>query len=122
MRHETISEPNSRAAAQALKRQLVPRLEDSNATSQLPRIIQLIQKRTAAAIAAGGEEASTFPHPTNGDEELYAEQAFAGNFSKTLPHDPNTGLVEPFAYEALLNAVQTGTLASFGSGSQWRTW
>jgi hypothetical protein len=71
------------------------------------------KKRTAAAVSAAEEEASAFPHPTNGDEELYAEQAFAGNFSKTLPHDPNTGLVEPFAYEALINAVQTGTLASF---------
>ncbi|MBO0734435.1 MAG: hypothetical protein J2P49_09010, partial [Methylocapsa sp.] len=50
-----------------------------------------------------------FPHPTNGDEERYRNQAFAGNFSKTLPHDPVTGLVVPSAYTALLNAFQRGT-------------
>ena len=46
-----------------------------------------------------------FPHPTNGDEENYANQAFAGNFSKTLNHDPRTGLVVPSDYQALVNAL-----------------
>jgi hypothetical protein len=56
---------------------------------------------------------AAFPHQTNGDEELYANQAFAGNFSKSLNHDPNTGLVVPSDYQALKNAVQSGTQAAF---------
>src|SRR5215472_10498903 len=55
---------------------------------------------------------NAFPHPTNGDEEAYANQAFAGNFSKTLPHDPHTGLVVPSAYQALLNGFTQGTQAA----------
>jgi hypothetical protein len=84
-----------------------------NPTQPFPRVFDLIQRRSAAAIAAGVEEAAAFPHPNNGDESLYADQSFAGNFSKTLPHNPETGLVVPAAYQALLDAVQTGTLASF---------
>ena len=55
---------------------------------------------------------NAFPHPTNGDEETYANQAFAGNFSKTLPHDPNTGLVVASAYQVLLNGITQGTQAA----------
>jgi hypothetical protein len=88
-------------------------LENTNPTDPLSRVIELIEKRTAAATEAAEEERKAFPHKTNGDEELYADQAYAGNFSKTLPHDANTGLVEPFAYQALLNALRTGTLDSF---------
>jgi hypothetical protein len=91
----------------------VAELEIGDAVDPLSRIIELIEKRTAAATEAGEEEGKAFPHKTNGDEQLYADQAYAGNFSKTLPHDPNTGLVEPFAYQALLKALQTGTLESF---------
>jgi len=79
----------------------------------IPRVVELIKKRTTAAIKAGAEEGKAQPHKTNGDEELYASQAYAGNFSKTLPHNPATGLVEPLAYRALLTALQAGTLASF---------
>ena len=79
----------------------------------LPRIIELIKKRTEAAVNAGGEEKRATPHRTNGDEELYANQSYAGNFSKTLPHDPVTGLVDPAAYQTLLGALKTGTLAAF---------
>jgi len=55
---------------------------------------------------------NAFPHATNGDEETYANQAFAGNFSKTLPHDPMTGLVVPSAYQALVNGLTQGTQAA----------
>ncbi|HKV42505.1 MAG TPA: hypothetical protein VJX67_25110, partial [Blastocatellia bacterium] len=72
-----------------------------------------IEIRTRAAVQAAQEEEDAFPHKTNGDEELYANQAFAGNFSKTLPHDPNTALVIPSAYQSLLSALKTGTLAAF---------
>jgi hypothetical protein len=91
----------------------ISELENTNLTDPFSRVIELIEKRTTAATEAGEEERSAFPHKTNGDEELYANQAYAGNFSKTLPHDSNTGLVEPFAYQALLNALRTGTLDSF---------
>jgi hypothetical protein len=91
----------------------ISELENTNPTDPLSRVIELIEKRTAAATEAGEEESKAFPHKTNGDEELYADQAYAGNFSKTLPHDSNTGLVESFAYQALLNALRTGTLDSF---------
>jgi hypothetical protein len=56
---------------------------------------------------------NAFPHQTNGDEETYVNQAFAGNFSKSLNHDPNTGLVVPSDYQALMNAVKAGTQAAF---------
>src|SRR5438034_3227685 len=46
-----------------------------------------------------------FPHATNGDEETYANQAFAGNFSKTLNHNASTGLVVPSDYQALMNGI-----------------
>ncbi|PWT90980.1 MAG: hypothetical protein C5B54_06190, partial [Acidobacteria bacterium] len=56
---------------------------------------------------------NAFPHQTNGDEETYANQAFAGNFAKSLNHDPNTGLVVPGDYVALMSAVKAGTQAAF---------
>jgi len=55
---------------------------------------------------------NAFPHQTNGDEETYATQAYAGNFSKTLHHDPNTGLVVPSDYQSLVNALKAGTQAA----------
>jgi len=67
----------------------------------LIRSTQRREKRTAAAIAAGDEEKQEFPHKTNGDEARYSKQGYAGNFSKTLPHDPKTALVDPSAYQAL---------------------
>jgi hypothetical protein len=88
-------------------------IEKNHAMNPHTRITQLLEKRTAAAIAAGDEEKQAFPHKTNGDEALYANQAYAGNFSKTLPHDPQTALVDPSAYHALLHALRTGTLAAF---------
>ena len=86
----------------------ISELENTNPTDPRSRIIKLIEKRPEAATEAGEEERTAFPHRTNGDEELYADQGYAGNFSKTLPHDRNTGLVEPFAYQALLNALRGG--------------
>src|SRR5947208_1142250 len=50
-----------------------------------------------------------FPHATNGDEERYANQTYAGNFSKTLPHDPATALATTAGYQSLLNGVTQGT-------------
>lgn len=61
--------------------------------------------------AMNERQLGTFPHPTNGDEELYSNRI--GNFHKTLPHDPTTGEVDPAAYDALLNALSTGNFADF---------
>src|SRR5258708_28689587 len=77
------------------------------------RARQLVDVRTDAARREGELLETSFPHPTNGDEERYRHQAFAGNFSKTLPHDPATGLVVPSAYLALLDALEDGTQAAF---------
>src|SRR5437879_4084602 len=68
--------------------------------------------RDTATQNAAAIEATVFPHPTNGDEELYAKQNFLGNFSKSMPHNSN-GLVVPSAYKALLDACAAGTQAAF---------
>ncbi|PYP87992.1 MAG: hypothetical protein DMF61_07785 [Blastocatellia bacterium AA13] len=52
-----------------------------------------------------------FPHPTNGDEELYPNRI--GNFHKTLPHDSITGEVDQAAYNTMLHALSTGSFADF---------
>jgi hypothetical protein len=77
------------------------------------RVRQLVDFRTDAARREGELLETSFPHPTNGDEERYRDQAFAGNFSKTLPHDPQTGLVIPSAYKSLLDALEDGTQEAF---------
>jgi hypothetical protein len=77
------------------------------------RVRQLVDVRTDAAHRAGELLEKSFPHPTNGDEERYRHQGFAGNFSKTLPHDPATGLVVPSAYLALVDALEDGTQEAF---------
>jgi len=77
------------------------------------RARQLVDVRTDAAKREGELLETSFPHPTNGDEERYRDQGFAGNFSKTLPHDPATGLVVPAAYHALLDALNDGTQEAF---------
>ena len=73
---------------------------------------QLKEMREGAARAAARDLESPLSHQTNGDEELYKDQAYAGNFSKTLPHDAN-GLVIPSAYLAFLNALRAGTQEAF---------
>jgi hypothetical protein len=77
------------------------------------RVQEFIDVRVDAARRDGELLEKSFPHPTNGDEERYADQSYAGNFSKTLPHDPKTGLVIPTAYQALLNALEEGTQEAF---------
>ncbi len=49
-------------------------------------------------------------HPTNGDEELYANRI--GNYSKGLPHN-TLGEVDVAAYSALIHALSTGQPADF---------
>lgn len=47
-------------------------------------------------------------HPTNGDEERYADHL--ASFSKALPHD-GLGIVDPDAYRALIRAGSSGNPA-----------
>ena len=51
-----------------------------------------------------------FSRPNNGDEDLYPNRI--GNYSKALTHQAN-GEVVPAAYDALLNAIRTGSPAAF---------
>jgi hypothetical protein len=79
------------------------------------RAAQSGQVRRTTSLIESDAISDAFPHQTNGDEETYANQAFAGNFSKTLNHDPRTGLVVPGDYQALLNALRDGTQEAFNA-------
>jgi membrane-associated phospholipid phosphatase len=69
---------------------------------------QAYQVRHQTAVA---EKNISLPsHPTNGDEELYANKI--GNYSKALPHN-SLGEVEISAYDALINALTSGNPADF---------
>jgi hypothetical protein len=56
------------------------------------------------------KQLGVFPHPTNGDEELYPNRI--ANFSKGLPHN-DLGEVEAADYAALLHALCTGKFEAF---------
>ncbi|MEM6455951.1 MAG: vanadium-dependent haloperoxidase [Acidobacteriota bacterium] len=47
----------------------------------------------------------------NGDEDLYPNRI--GNFHKGLPHDETTGEVDPAAYDAMTNAIESGKFEDF---------
>ncbi len=49
-------------------------------------------------------------HQNNGDEERYGD--LRGSFSKALPHD-SIGEVDPTAYQALIDALESGDHADF---------
>lgn len=83
-----------------------PSQNPSLRASQSDQVRKTTSSNESAAIKAA------FPHATNGDEETYANQAFAGNFSKTLNHNPSTGLVVPSDYQALVNGLKAGTQAA----------
>ncbi len=52
------------------------------------------------------------PHQNNGDERKYQKKNYYANYSKGLPHDKN-GEVEPEAYRALLDALESGRPEDF---------
>jgi hypothetical protein len=83
-----------------------PSQNPSLRASQSDQVRKTTSGNESAAIKAA------FPHATNGDEETYVNQAFAGNFSKTLHHSPTTGLVVPSDYQALMNGIKAGTQAA----------
>jgi hypothetical protein len=59
----------------------------------------------------GGTKA--FIHCCNGDEDTFASQNFIASFTKGLSHDLVTGEVNPAAYQALLDALESGDEQSF---------
>ncbi|MBC8123847.1 MAG: vanadium-dependent haloperoxidase [Gemmatimonadaceae bacterium] len=50
------------------------------------------------------------PHPTSVDDELYSNHI--GSFSKGLPHN-DLGEVDPAAYQAMIDALKSGSPTSF---------
>src|SRR6266850_3956740 len=71
-----------------------------------------VQSATSSVTTISQEQHYMY-NTTGSGGYIKGNQAYAGNFSKTLPHDPKTALVDPSVYQALLHALQTGTLASF---------
>jgi hypothetical protein len=53
------------------------------------------------------------PHPCNGDEVLYKNSNYIGNFTKALKKINNFGEVDPVAYCALLTAVRSNNHSDF---------
>lgn len=105
--------------AEPLAGQDVPPLQDTGPLTGAARAERAFQLRVNAAQR---ERNLPIPeHPDNDDEELYgARRRYIGNFSKGLRHDPNTGEVDPVAYQALLNAISTGQFADFESLRQYQ--
>ncbi len=52
-------------------------------------------------------------HPCNGDEVLYKNQNYIGNFTKALRKINNFGEVDPVAYCALLKAIRSNSPSDF---------
>lgn len=55
-------------------------------------------------------ELSDLDHPVTNEKQPYND--YRANYTKALPHD-NLGRVDPRAYEQLVNAIESGTPASF---------
>src|SRR6185369_4126719 len=66
--------------------------------------------RRDAALEGLQATPNNLQHPNNQDENLYPNKI--GNFSKGLPHN-NDGTVVLSAYNALLNAINSGRPADF---------
>lgn len=60
--------------------------------------------------ARAEKELGVFPHPCNGDEELYPSRI--GSYHKALPHNAD-GFVDTDAYDALRGAIASGQFADF---------
>jgi hypothetical protein len=88
------------------RKQILPGPNNLQAAQSIRRATSLQIKLEAAQQASQDAE---YIHPSNGDEELYPSRI--GNFSKTLPHDPLTGEVDPAAYDTLLLALKSADFA-----------
>lgn len=68
--------------------------------------------RRDAAIAGLQATPQNLQHPNNHDESLYSDKR--GNYSKGLPHNSN-GTVQVSAYQALVKALNSGSVADFNA-------
>lgn len=100
-----------------VKSSIAEAVEISPTTCDL-RVQQAFDNRTNAAL--NEKNLGCFAHPTNGDEERYANKNYFANFTKTLPHN-NLGEVDPVAYQALLHALSTGDFMDFENVPQGGT-
>jgi hypothetical protein len=80
------------------------------ATGSNQRANECAKLRRDAAMAALQATPQNLQHPNNQDENLYPNKI--GNYSKGLPHN-NDGTVVLSAYNALLNALNSGRPADF---------
>jgi membrane-associated phospholipid phosphatase len=80
------------------------------ATGSNQRANDCAKLRRDAAMAGLQATPQNLPHPNNQDEILYPNKI--GNFSKGLPHNDD-GTVVLSAYNALVNALNTGRPADF---------
>ena len=74
------------------------------------RAVQCEKVRKDAALANRLAVPPNLKHPTNVDDELYADKA--GSYSKGLPHNPD-GTVVVGAYSALVQALSSSSEADF---------
>ena len=80
------------------------------ATGSNQRANECAKLRRDAAMAGLQATPQNLQHPNNEDEILYPNKI--GNYSKGLPHN-NDGTVVLSAYNALLNAINSGRPADF---------
>jgi len=80
------------------------------ATGSNQRANECAKLRRDAAIAGLQATPQNLQHPNNEDENIYPNKI--GNFSKGLPHN-NDGTVVLSAYNALVNAINSGRPADF---------
>lgn len=98
---------------------IAPILDKKSAvTAQIRTKTSFYQRRSLACYQARVDAAQanfqpvplTFNRPNNGDEELYPNRI--ANFTKGMPHQLN-GEVVPTAYNALIDALRTGSPSAF---------
>ena len=80
------------------------------ATGSNQRANECAKLRRDAAVAGLQATPQNLQHPNNEDENIYPNKI--GNFSKSLPHN-NDGTVVLSAYNALVNAINSGRPADF---------
>jgi hypothetical protein len=85
-------------------------IEVDAATGSNQRANDCAKLRRDAAMAGLQATPQNLQHPNNHDEELYPNKL--GNFSKGLPHNDD-GTVVLSAYNALVNAINSGRAADF---------
>lgn len=88
----------------------VIKVEAHAATGSNQRANECAKLRREAATAGLQATPQNLQHPNNEDENIYPNKI--GNFSKGLPHN-NDGTVVLSAYNALVNAINSGLPADF---------